>query len=40
MSFAFIRFFQGIYQGDGKLGRPVYPYGSVLEDADYRDTDD
>ena len=32
--------FSGIYQGDGKLGRPVYPYGSVLEDADYRDTDD
>ena len=32
--------FSGIFQGNGKLGRPVYPYGSVLEDADYRDADD
>lgn len=29
--------FSGIYRGSGKQERPVYPYGSVLEDEDYRD---
>ena len=32
--------FSGIFQNNGKSGRPVYPYGSVLEDADYRDVED
>ena len=29
--------FSGIYHGTGRQDRPVYPYGSVLEDEDYRD---
>ncbi len=29
--------FSGIYHGSGKQERPVYPYGSALEDDDYRD---
>ncbi len=29
--------FSGIFHGSGKQERPVYPYGSVLEDDDYRD---
>jgi hypothetical protein len=29
--------FSGIYNSGGKQERPVYPYGSVLEDEDYRD---
>ena len=29
--------FSGIFHGSGKQERPVYPYGSVLEDEDYRD---
>lgn len=29
--------FSGIYRGGGKQERPVYPYGSVLEDDDYQD---
>ena len=29
--------FSGIYHGSGEHERPVYPYGSVLEDEDYRD---
>jgi hypothetical protein len=32
--------FSGIYRGDGKKGRPVYPDGSGLEDQDYRNIDD
>jgi hypothetical protein len=28
--------FSGIFRGHGR-GRPVYPYGSVLDDDDYRD---
>ncbi|MCE9644715.1 MAG: hypothetical protein K8S20_01855 [Chloroflexi bacterium] len=31
--------FSGIFHGNGRE-RPVYPYGSVLEDEDYRDHDD
>ncbi|HET7145272.1 MAG TPA: hypothetical protein VFI68_14730 [Anaerolineales bacterium] len=31
--------FSGIFRGNGRE-RPVYPYGSVLEDEDYRDNDD
>ena len=29
--------FSGIFHGTGRQDRPVYPYGSVLEDEDYRD---
>jgi len=29
--------FSGIFGNDGRKERPVYPYGSVLEDEDYRD---
>jgi len=29
--------FSGIFHGSDKQERPVYPYGSVLEDEDYRD---
>jgi hypothetical protein len=29
--------FSGIYRGTGKQERPVYPYGSALDDEDYRD---
>ena len=29
--------FSGIFHGSGKQERPVYPYGSVLDDDDYRD---
>jgi len=32
--------FSGIFHGSGEQGRPVYPYGSVLDDEDYRDRDD
>jgi len=32
--------FSGIFHGSGQQDRPVYPYGSVLEDEDYRDKDD
>jgi len=28
--------FSGIYHGSGRKDRPVYPYGSVLDDEDYR----
>lgn len=28
--------FSGIFRGNGQEDRPVYPYGSVLEDEDYR----
>lgn len=28
--------FSGIFHGSGRRDRPVYPYGSVLEDEDYR----
>jgi hypothetical protein len=28
--------FSGIYRGSGQKDRPVYPYGSELEDEDYR----
>jgi hypothetical protein len=31
--------FSGIFQGNGRE-RPVYPYGSILEDEDYRDGED
>jgi hypothetical protein len=30
--------FSGIFNGGGKHNRPVYPYGSVLEDEDYRES--
>jgi hypothetical protein len=29
--------FSGIFQGSGKQERPVYPYGSNINDEDYRD---
>jgi len=29
--------FYDVFQNSGKQERPVYPYGSVLEDEDYRD---
>jgi hypothetical protein len=29
--------FSGIFHGSSRQDRPVYPYGSVLEDEDYRD---
>jgi len=29
--------FSGIFNGSGKQDKPVYPYGSALEDEDYRD---
>jgi hypothetical protein len=29
--------FSGIFRNDGRKDRPVYPYGSALEDEDYRD---
>jgi len=29
--------FPGISHGSGTQARPVYPYGSVLDDEDYRD---
>jgi len=29
--------FSGIFHGSGRQERPVYPYGSVLDDDDYRD---
>ncbi len=29
--------FSGIFHGSGKQERPVYPYGSVLDDEEYRD---
>jgi hypothetical protein len=29
--------FSGIFRNNGKKDRPVYPYGTVLEDEDYRD---
>ncbi|RPI91275.1 MAG: hypothetical protein EHM40_00025 [Chloroflexi bacterium] len=29
--------FSGIFRNDGRKDRPVYPYGSVLDDEDYRD---
>jgi hypothetical protein len=32
--------FSGIFHGSGQQDRPVYPYGSVLEDEDYRGNDD
>lgn len=32
--------FSGIYHGSGQQDRPVYPYGSVLDDEDYRNNDD
>jgi hypothetical protein len=32
--------FSGIFHGSGKQERPVYPYGSVLDDEDYRNNDD
>jgi len=32
--------FSGIFHGVGKPGRPVYPYGSDLNDGDYRNRDD
>ena len=32
--------FSGIFHGSGRQDRPVYPYGSVLEDEDYRDSYD
>ena len=32
--------FSGIFHGSGKQERPVYPYGSVLEDEDHRDNHD
>ena len=31
--------FSGIFHGNGRE-RPVYPYGSILEDEDYRDGDE
>jgi hypothetical protein len=32
--------FSGIFHGSGQQDRPVYPYGSVLDDEDYRGNDD
>ena len=32
--------FSGIFHGSGQQDRPVYPYGSVLDDEDYRSNDD
>jgi hypothetical protein len=32
--------FSGIFHGSGQQERPVYPYGSVLDDEDYRNNDD
>ncbi len=32
--------FSGIFHGSGRQDRPVYPYGSVLEDEDYRESFD
>jgi hypothetical protein len=32
--------YSGIYNGPGRPEHPVYPYGSVLDDEDYRDNDD
>lgn len=32
--------FSGIFHGSGQQERPVYPYGSALDDADYRVNDD
>jgi hypothetical protein len=32
--------FSGIFHGSGRQERPVYPYGSVLEDEDYRESFD
>jgi hypothetical protein len=32
--------FSGIFRGSGVQDRPVYPYGSVLDDEDYRNNDD
>jgi hypothetical protein len=32
--------FSGIFHGSGQQDRPVYPYGSVLDDEDYRNNDD
>jgi len=32
--------FSGIFNGGGEQERPVYPYGSVLEDEDYRNNED
>jgi hypothetical protein len=32
--------FSGIYASDGKRTRPIYPYGSGLEDQDYRNIGD
>jgi hypothetical protein len=31
--------YSGIYNGAGRQERPVYPYGSVLDDDDYREND-
>jgi hypothetical protein len=30
--------FSGIFGNSARRDRPVYPYGSVLEDADYRES--
>ena len=32
--------FSGIFNGGGKQNRPVYPYGSTLDDEDYRNNED
>lgn len=32
--------FSGIYRGPNREGRPIYPYGSDLSDADYRNKED
>ncbi len=32
--------FSGIFRGGGGQDRPVYPYGSVLDDGDYREIED
>lgn len=32
--------FSGIFHGSGRQERPVYPYGSVLDDEDYRNNED
>jgi hypothetical protein len=32
--------FSGIFNGGGRHDKPVYPYGSVLDDEDYRDGDE
>lgn len=32
--------FSGIFHGSGKQERPVYPYGSILDDEDFRNSED